>query len=230
MALAQEMSSGYPRIDRRPLHCEVLERLREMIFEGRLAEGVRLNERLLCGELGISRTPLREALKVLAAEGLVELLPHRGAVVARIDPAQVAQTFEVMSALEGLAGRLACARADERALAGVRAAHYEMLACHARGDLPAYFRCNQAIHRAIVEAAANPVLAETYERLNARVRRARYAANLSPERWREAVREHEAMLQALLARDGDRLAALLASHLDAKLAALAARSPGAVDA
>ncbi|MGA7985593.1 MAG: GntR family transcriptional regulator [Burkholderiales bacterium] len=200
------------------MHEEAIDRLRDLIVRGELGPGSRLNERVLSTRLGVSRTPLREAIKLLATEGLVELLPNRGAVVAPIEPARIAETLAVMGALESLAGELACAHASDRSIVEVRALHYEMLAMHARGDLDGYFRHNQAIHLKIVEASGNAVLAQTYRQLNANVRRVRYMANLSPERWNAAVQEHEAILAALAARDAARLKRLLRDHLSAKLA------------
>jgi len=125
-----------------------------------------------------------------------------------------------MGALEALAGELACGNATVQQLDDIRALHYEMLAAHARGDLAGYFRHNQAIHLKLAEASGNPVLAHAYRQLNANVRRARYMANLSRERWDAAVREHEAILSALLARDAPRLKRLLAEHLGSKLASV----------
>lgn len=211
---------GVSPISRRPLHEETVERLRDLIVQGRLAPGARLNERVLCAQLGISRTPLREALKLLAQEGLVELLPNRGAMVSRIDPERLAATLQVMGALEALAGELACRYATPSRLARIRVLHEKMLAMHARGDLAAYFRYNQAIHLEIVEASRNEPLANTYRQLNANVRRARFMANLSKERWDEAVREHEEILAALEARDVPKLKQLLEDHLTHKLAAV----------
>jgi DNA-binding GntR family transcriptional regulator len=208
------------RIGRRPLHEEAVDRLRDLIVRGELAPGARLNERVLTAQLGISRTPLREAFKLLAAEGLVDLLPNRGAIVAPIEPARISETLAVMGALESLAGELACRNASAERIAEIRALHYEMLATHARRDLAGYFRYNQAIHLKIVEASGNAVLANSYRQLNASARRARYMANLSQERWDAAVREHEQILEALAARDATRLKQLLRDHLAAKLAAV----------
>jgi DNA-binding GntR family transcriptional regulator len=211
---------------RRPnLHETVVARLRDFIVEGALAPGARIAERQLCESLGVSRTPLREALKVLASEGLVELLPNRGARVARLDERDVEDMFQVMGALEALAGTLACAQMTEGELAEIAALHYEMLAQYTRRKLPEYFRLNQAIHAAIIAAARNPILAATYQSLAGRIRRARYLANLSEERWRNAVEEHEAILQALQARDGARLARLLEDHLRNKSAVLRGEPP-----
>ena len=209
-------------ITRRPLHAEAVERLRDLIIQGQLAPGERLNERVLCERLGVSRTPLREAIKLLATEGLVELLPNRGAIVSRIDPQALAETLEVMGALEGLAGELACRRASLQRLAQIRSLHEKMLQRHARGDLAGYFSYNQAIHLEIVAAAGNPKLEAAYRQLNANVRRARYMANLSAERWQQAVAEHEEILAALEARDVPRLRRLLQDHLAHKLASVLA--------
>jgi len=194
--------------------------MRDLIVQGRLPPGERLNERVLCEQLGISRTPLREAIKLLATEGLVDLLPNRGAIVSRIDAARLAETLHVMGALEGLAGELACRRASAERIARIRALHQKMLTRYERGDLEGYFQYNQAIHLEIVEASGNAILANAYRQLNANVRRARYMANLSSERWSEAVREHEAILAALEARDVDRLKRLLQDHLANKLASV----------
>jgi DNA-binding GntR family transcriptional regulator len=156
---------------------------------------------------------------------LVELLPNRGARVARLDERDVEDMFQVMGALEALAGTLACAQMTEGELAEIAALHYEMLAQYTRRKLPEYFRLNQAIHAAIIAAARNPILAATYQSLAGRIRRARYLANLSEERWRNAVEEHEAILQALQARDGARLARLLEDHLRNKSAVLRGELP-----
>jgi len=214
------MQAAVSPISRRPLHEETVDRLRDLIVQGRLRSGERLNERVLCEQLGISRTPLREAIKLLATEGLVDLLPNRGAIVSHIDPARLAETLHVMGALEGLAGELACRHASAERIARIRALHQKMLIRYERGDLEGYFQYNQAIHLEIVEASGNAILASAYRQLNANVRRARYMANLSSERWSEAVREHEAILAALEARDVHQLKRLLQDHLANKLASV----------
>ena len=221
--MPQSIAARRPaRATRADLHGELLKELRDMIVEGELAAGSRVPERVLCERFGVSRTPLREALKVLAAEGLIELLPNRGARIAHLTPEDIAQTLKVIGTLEALAGETACERLSDSEIAEIRALHLEMLAHHARRDRPAYFKANQAIHQAIVAASGNAVLAQTYAGLSGRIRRARYAANLDPRRWDEAVAEHELILQALTARDGTRLAKLLRTHLDNKSYALAA--------
>ena len=217
------MTETEPRkISKASLHDAAACRLRDMIVEGELAPGSRLSEKQLCEAFGISRTPLREAFKVLAAEGLVVLLPNRGARVAQLTRKDTEDMFRVMSVLEGLAGELACARISEAQLAEIRALHFEMLLRHARNERAAYFELNQRIHEAILAAADNPVLAGLYGNLSGRIRWARYAANVSRERWDEAVREHEEILEALVRRDGPRLGGLLRAHLLHKYEAVAA--------
>lgn len=221
------MPFGTLAISRTNLHAEVTARLRELIVEGVIPPGARLNERVLCERLLVSRTPLREALKVLAAEELVELLPNRGAIVTPLSIAEIDHVFEVLGALEGISGELACARITAEQCAEIRALHFEMLLHHSRGDRVEYFRCNQAIHERINRAAGNPVLQASYDALNARVRRARYFANVSQERWDKAVVEHGQILEALERREGGRLRRLLETHLqnkrDVVIATIAAR-------
>lgn len=215
-------------IERRPLHEEVADRLRELITEGRLAAGSRLNERVLCAQLGVSRTPLREAFKVLAAERLVELHPNRGAIVASLSLEDVEHLFELMATLEGLVGALAAQRRTDAELDEIRALHFEMLAAHARRDLPAYYRLNRAIHQTMSRCTRNPVLVETYDSINLRIQNLRFRSNFNRDKWDAAVREHEQMMAALAARDSVRLRALLEEHLghkrDAVLEELAARA------
>ncbi len=214
------------------LHDELVEGLRALIVESTLEPGARVPERELCERFSVSRTPLREALKVLASEGLLELLPHRGAQVTRLTAADLDEMFPVMGALEALAGELACARITEPELAEIRALHYQMVLHATRGELSEYFRLNQRIHEAIMEAARNPTLARLYRGLAGRVRRARYLANMSKPRWDQAVAEHEAILAALEKRDGAALGVVLKAHLrnkceTVKESFLAPKDPGA---
>lgn len=215
-------TAGTRPIERSTLHQEVAQRIRDLIFEGQLTPGHRVPERVLCERFAISRTPLRQALVVLAAEGLVDLLPHRGATVAALSVEAVDQMFEVMEVLEGLAGRLSCARIGDAELAELQVEHRRMVEAYERGDRREYFQRNQNIHSRIVEIAGNPVLHDVYTTLNGRMRRARYLANLNGERWRQAIAEHEAMLDALAARDGERLAHILQTHLKHKWSAVRA--------
>ncbi len=212
------MTADIVSIQRPVLHEQVASRLRQMLVEGQIAPGAKLNERTLCEQLRISRTPLREAIKMLAAEGLVELLPNRGSVAVQLSEADVQNTFEVMAGLEAMSGELAALRITPTELAEIKALHYEMLAAYTRRDLSAYYRLNAAIHRCINAAAKNPVLTSTYNQVNARLQALRFRSNQDDEKWGHAVREHEAMVQALEARDPGALSRVLTSHLNNKRA------------
>ena len=195
------------------LHEEVVARVRTMLLEGEITPGARIPERELCEQLKISRTPLREALKVLAAEGLVQLLPNRGSRAAKLTEKDVRDLFEVCQGLEALAGELACERIGDAEVDEIAAAHAAMVQHYHAGDLIQYYRCNRAIHEAIVAAAGNPALSGLYESVTARIRRARYFTPMTPPRWALAVQEHEAILNALRRRDGVGLSHILRTHM-----------------
>ncbi len=195
------------------LHEEAVAYVRSMLLEGEIPPGTRIPERELCERLKISRTPLREALKVLAAEGLVQLLPNRGSRAAKLTDKDMRDLFEVCQGLEALAGELACERISDDEIAEVAAAHTAMAQHYRNGDLISYYRCNRAIHEAIVAAASNPVLSGLYESVTARIRRARYVTPMTPPRWALALQEHEAILNALRRRDGVGLSHILRTHL-----------------
>jgi DNA-binding GntR family transcriptional regulator len=203
------------------LHGEVLVRLRDYIVEGNLADGARIPERQLCERFGVSRTPLREALKVLASEGVVDLLPNRGARVRALSARDIRELFDLMAGLEGLAGRLACESITDDEVAEIERLHHDMYGFYLRRDMHGYFAANQAIHRKIVAAARNDTLARSYDSYSARIRRIRYGANLTPkrDRWGEAMREHEHILDALRRRAGSELSDILFLHLRNKQAA-----------
>jgi DNA-binding GntR family transcriptional regulator len=216
MYTEHESSRGTPAlppVERAILHDSVTDHLRSFIIEGVLAPGMKLNERQLCETLGISRTPLREALKVLAAEGLIEISPNRGSTVARMNEQEIREVFEVLSGLEASSGELACERITDPEIKQIRTLHDAMLACKARGDLPGYYSRNQEIHDRINLAARNQALRQTYLSINRRVQALRLRSNLKGPKWESAIDDHEQMLVALETRDGQRMARILRKHL-----------------
>ena len=213
LLLAEAKPSSGDRIARRPLHDLIVDRLRDMIIEGELPPGCRLHEVQLGERLGISRTPLREAIKYLASEGLVELVPSRGASVRRFSPKDVADMLAVIARLEQLGGELACARASENAIGQVRRTHDEMIRCYRSGDRLGYYKLNQAIHTAIVELADNATLAVMQNRLQMQLKRVRFIGHQGAANWAAAVAEHEEIIAALEQRDGARLSGILGQHL-----------------
>lgn len=203
-------------VDRRSLPASIADQLRDMIIEGLLPAGARLNERALCDQLGVSRTPLREALRQLSAQGLVWIQPNRGARVAALSVDDVRESFQVMGALEALSGELACQHVTDTEIAEIRALTFEMRACHARQDLPSYYRLNCAIHDHINRAARNHLLSQVYGTLNLRIQNLRFRSNLNHDKWDAAMHEHIQMVEALAAHDGPRLAGILRVHMRRK--------------
>ncbi|WP_309677880.1 GntR family transcriptional regulator [Polaromonas sp.] len=210
------MTADIISIPRAALHEQVAHRLRQMLVENRIAPGAKLNERELSEVLNVSRTPLREAIKMLAAEGLVELLPNRGAIAVELSENDVLNTFEVMAGLEAQSGELAAQRITDAELLEIKALHFEMLAAYTRRDLPTYYRLNAAIHGAINAASKNPVLSATYRQVNARLQALRFRSNQDEEKWQAAMQEHEQMIAALTARDPVAMRQVLLNHLNNK--------------
>lgn len=202
-------------IRRLPLHASVVATLREMIETSELSPGTKINENALCQSLDVSRTPLREALKVLAAEGLIELLPRRGAVVTPIALTEIASAFQVMCVLERLAGELACLHASPLELKQLEEMHVRLVALHRSGARSRYFQLNRQIHTRIVSLARNPLLEATYASIGLRIARARALANHDAWRWQESVDEHERLMEAFRTRDHRLVARCLEEHTQA---------------
>jgi DNA-binding GntR family transcriptional regulator len=207
-------------IVRAPLHVQVAERLRVLIDSGELAPGTRLNEIELCNTMGVSRTPLREAIRSLATEGLIELQPNRGAIVSIVSQEDVTEILPIMASLEGLGGRLAAMHMDQSKIAQVRKIHDQMISHYKNNEVAEYFETNRLIHELITEGSGNQTLVDTINSLSAKVRRARFTAQMTKESWAKAVSEHEEMIAALEAQDPDRLEAILVQHVETKRATI----------
>lgn len=208
-------------ITRKSLHLELVDRLQPLIILGELEPGTKVPEKELCARFGVSRTPLREALKVLASDGLVRLEPNRGAWVTLVTASEVEEVFPVLGALEALSGELACKNITDAEIEAIALLHSQMIQSYEARDLDSYFRINQQIHGAILLAARNETLAASCQALSLRMQRARYLANISEKRWFDAVQEHEQILKFLTARDGQQLGKTLLAHMDAKRVSVA---------
>jgi DNA-binding GntR family transcriptional regulator len=219
-------SAGVDPISRNYLHDEVVRGLRALIQSGELKPRQRLNETKLADQFQISRTPLREAIKVLAAEGLLDLLPNRGARVASISENEIDEMLEVIAGLEATGGELACARIQPEELEQIGALHARMSTAYLGGDVPTYFDLNRQIHDAIIAAARNETLSRIYAMLSGRVQRARYAAHKTREQWEAAMADHDQIMTLLRARDGENLGRLLREHVLSKKAVIVATFGG----
>lgn len=215
--------SAIDGIHRRYLHDEVAERIRDLIRSGELEPNSRVNELELAERFGISRTPLREAIKILATEGLLELLPNRGARVAAVNEAEIDEMLEVIAGLEANAARLLAKRITDSEIADIAELHEVMLEAYEKRDEARYFTLNRQIHEAMMRAAKNATLAQLYAGLSSRIQRFRYAAHKTPAQWQRAIDEHEEMLRLMIERDGEKLAALMERHILGKKEPIAAQ-------
>ena len=201
-------------IQRRTLHDEVVDRMRDMVVEGQLISGARINESELCQQLGVSRTPVREAIKTLASEGLIELVRNKGAVVKSLDAGEITEMLEAVAVLELFAARVGVTRCSDDEISEIVSMHKQMGSYFKARDRLPYYKLNQAIHAAIVALAHNRAITIAHEALQMRLRRMRYVGNERPTSWSGAMREHEAMIKALKKRDADQLCAAIELHLD----------------
>jgi DNA-binding GntR family transcriptional regulator len=200
-------------IPRRSLHGSVADHLRAMIIQGDLVAGEKVPAQALAQSLGVSITPLREALKVLAEEQLVELLPNRGARVLPFTADEAILLFEVIASLESLAAELAAARITNEHFGALEAMHAQMRIHFEARDKPPYFALNSRIHDEVLKAADNPVLVSAHAKLHVGATRGRYIAIIDQSRWDEAMSEHEDLMIALRERDGARAGKIWRRHL-----------------
>ena len=198
-------------ITRKSLHSEVTDRIRQLIVESHLQPGQRVPELEISRDLGVSRTPIREALKVLAAEGLVELLPLRGAMVKTFSKKDATDMLALMAVLEIFAADKAC-KADQKKVDQVLALQARMSLLHAKGKRSEYFEVNQQIHDAIVAMADNESLSFVHSALSKRMRSLRFSGNSTPDNWRNALKEHEEIAAALQQRDTKKIKKAVGLH------------------
>lgn len=211
---ALEDDTGAPILRVPSLQALALERIRDAILEGRLPPGTPLRINALAAELGMSPIPVREALQVLATEGLAVHLPHRGMTVSPLRAEDVAQTYEVRAVLEGLAARHAAGRLAPAVMANLRALLAEMETTHECQDQEALLRLDRAFHACICEAYPNRWASEFLRQIWNHAYRVRRTYPRSKARLRVVLGEHQAILAALDAGDGERAENLVRRHLE----------------
>jgi DNA-binding GntR family transcriptional regulator len=215
------------------LHDSVAARLRSHIFDGVIAPGTWIDEKALAAGWAISRTPLREALKVLAAEGLVELIPHRGCRVVELTHDDALSLFPVMALLEGECAREAVLKLDAEALLDLRALHEKLEACAAVEDLDGYYRHNHSFHSRVQQLAGNRWLDRVTGDLRQFIRLMRGRQLQLPGRLQQSLGEHRQLMLAFEARDAQAAEQVMRGHLQAQLGAwiaLHAKAPAAAPA
>ncbi|PKO83422.1 MAG: GntR family transcriptional regulator [Betaproteobacteria bacterium HGW-Betaproteobacteria-11] len=203
------------------LYEQVAERLRTRIFAHDLAPGSWIDEQVLAQEYGISRTPLREALKVLAAEGLVVLKPRRGCYVTEVSERDLDEVFPVMALLEGQVAFEAARRATSADFARLEALHAELERHAAAGDADRFFEVNGRFHSALQEIAGNRYLAQLLDDARQVIKLTRRDSLRLEGRIAQSLIEHREILAALRARDADLAARRMHDHLISGRAAIA---------
>ena len=203
------------------LYQEVAERLRQRIFSHELPPGTWVDEQALAEQYGISRTPLREALKVLASEGLVTLKPRRGCYVTEISERDLDEVFTVMALLEGQCAKETAQRASDAELTRLKRIHADLEAAAESGDINGFFEANQAFHHTLQEIADNRWLLQVITDLRKVIKLSRHHSLFSEGRLEQSLAEHRAILDALLARDAEGAELRMREHISSGRAALA---------
>lgn len=191
----------------------VADMLRDRIVKGVYPPGSRIVERTISAELNISRTPVREALKLIAADGLIAISRNKGAQVLQYGPDEALELFDVIASLESLAAERLAEGIDPDTLDVLEEMHDRMMTYHKIGNHTDYFDTNSEIHDFIIEQCGNAIVADTHRRLMARARRGRFLAIMKPERLTEAVAEHDELMEALRQQDPERAARIWRRHL-----------------
>lgn len=201
------------RILSQALYMQVADRLREQIYQHELAPGDPIDEMALCELYGISRTPLREALKVLSSEGLIELIPRRGSFVRSMDIDELNELFPVMAVLEGLCAREAVENCTPRDLKQLEKMHGKLEECAEQGNIDAYYEQNFVFHQAIQDLSGNKWLQRIIGDLRKVLRLARHMQLTIPGRLQESLKEHRQIIQAFSQQNADLADQTMQNHL-----------------
>lgn len=209
------------RIPASALYEEVAERLRSRIFSHELAPGTWIDEQALAEQYGISRTPLREALKVLAAEGLVTLKPRRGCYVTELSERDLDEIFPLLGLLEGRCAFEAAQNARSEDLRSLQALHDQLEQAASTGNIEGFFEANQAFHRAIQEIAGNRWAIQLIGDLRKVLKLMRHQSLFREGRLEQSLAEHRGIVSAVLSRDASGAETAMRAHLDHGRRALA---------
>ena len=201
------------KIRTKTLHQEIAAQIQKMILKGILVKGQKINEKSICESMGVSRTPVREALRMLKSEGLIELIPHKGAYVSQPCIEEINDMFEVMSVLEGTCARLAVTHMKEKDIQKIEALHEELEAYYQDRDFEAYLKKNHVFHSFIQELAGNRVLNDVINGLRQKILLYRQRQLYQPERFDQSIEEHRNLLGAFRRRDPDSAESLMRQHL-----------------
>ena len=201
------------KIRTKTLHQEIVAQIQEMIRKGILVKGQKIDEKRLCESMGVSRTPVREALRLLKSDGLIDLIPHKGAYVSQPCIEEINDMFEVMSVLEGTCARLAVANMKGKDFKRIESLHKELEEHYRNRDYEAYLKKNHIFHVFIQELAGNKVLNDVINGLRQKILLYRQKQLYQPERFHQSIQEHRDLLQAFRKKDPSSAESLMKHHL-----------------
>jgi len=197
-----------------PRYEELRALLEEAIIKGELPPGTRLEEQELAERYRVSRTPIRETLRLLASSGLVEMRARQSAVVATLTIPKLIEMFQVMADLEGLCARLAARRTSPEGLKQMTESHRACVAAVEANDPEAFYEANRIFHEAIYAASSNQFLDEMTRSLRNRVAPYRRYVTYQPGRMVDSIAEHEQVLDAIRKGEGDTADRLMRDHVN----------------
>ena len=208
------------KINKATLHMQIADSLREMIMTGELKEGDRINENELCVSMGISKTPLREALRFLSGEGLISLVPNRGSFVTKPTIEEIKEMFEVMSVLEGVCARAATVKMSPAEFAAIQQLHEKLEREFERRDQKKYIHINNHYHAYIQELAGNRTLNQIVNGLRKKILMYRFQSLNLSGRFDDSIKEHRELLNAFRDRNARKAEKIMKLHLIRQSAAL----------
>jgi DNA-binding GntR family transcriptional regulator len=194
-------------------HEAVATQIREMIWSGVLIKRQKIEEKRLCESMGVSRTPIRESLRMLSAEGLVDLIPNKGAYVSDPPIEAIEDMFEVMSVLEGTCARLATKKMTDKDFSKIEHLHQELEKYYAVRDHKTYLKINNALHLFIENLAGNKVLGEVIDGLRKKILIYRHMQLYKGDRFDKSIQEHRDILEAFQKRDAISAEKAMKRHL-----------------
>lgn len=188
-------------------------RLRSDILQGKFEAGAKLSEQKICDEYMVSRTPVREAFQKLELEGIIEIIPNRGAFVSRQSKQDIDDVYEIMKALESVAIKLAIERITDEEIKELQE-KYELMEFYTmKGDLDKLKAVNEDFHNAIYRATQNPMIIQTLSSCQTRVRNNQFRKEYGREFFDDELAEHEAIFMAIVAKDKETAAAAAVRHI-----------------
>ena len=207
-------------IEKKTLHEEIASNLRELIMSGELHEGDKIKEDALCNSMGISKTPLREALRVLSVEGLIKLVPNRGSFVSTPTFEEIREMFDVMSVLEGICARAAAKKMSAKDLVTLEKLHNKLEKNFKRKAQREYIRINNQYHSFVQELAGNRTLNQIINGLRQKILLYRYQSLNLPARFEQSIQEHRDLIEAFRKKDSKKAETLMRRHLKTQCDAL----------